>query len=132
MPLLPTANVFLCLEALGRSMIPVCVSPFEKPCATSHCLHFNLLCPPSPLLLNRKCSSTRQVEPNPKHRKPQWRKIVYFIMNVATQEDGKLKLKGPNSPIQGSGWVFKGMGEQACGNAGGQVFIGGLWGLAIW
>ena len=40
-------------------------------------------------------------ETNTRHQELQWRKTGYFVMNGATQENGKLMFKSPNSPVVG-------------------------------
>lgn len=89
-------------------LIPVFASPSEEPHATSHVF------PPtftvSIVTEQKEVIHQALAEPNPKHGELRWRKVVYVVMNGTThsQGNGKLMLKSPNSPIQGSEWVSKG------------------------
>ena len=55
-----------------------------------------------------------------------------FIMNGATQENRKLMLKSPNSPIQGLGWAFRGLQRTGMWKHWWGKFTGEPWSFATY
>lgn len=103
---LPTASAFLCLEAAGPSHDP-CLgeSLGEATCRFPLCT--STFSVPLRIATEQKEFVCQASGAKPETPKTAGRKIIYFIMNGATQGDGKPKLRGPHSGSRVPGGLLR-------------------------